>query len=484
MKTKQSNPNRLGFKSYFGTTAMGITDGLVNGLMTSWFMVYLTDYAGLGAFGAVLGSTVLLLARIFDAVNDPLEGWIMDRAKVGKHGKYRPFIMLSILMSAIGAGCLFFIPAGGNKVLTCVWVIVFYLIYDIGASFFAPNLIYRSLTLDPNQRGKLMIAPRLVGMMMGMFTAALIAIVNGVNASIGNMHDAFGITVMAMLAVTVVISLTGIGMVKEKYHSVADESEGAEKVKFTDFFLLLRDNKALRVRLLDRLFSGFIWTFLFSTMLYYIKWGICTDLSTGAVDDAAYASYSMIASMLMFVPLLLGTVVAAPIMKKLGSPMRFNRILLLTQAVSCGVLFIFHMTGLLQRVPMLFFICTGITATAIGAGFMPGTTIDIECMDYQIYKNGSDRSALCNAFVKFLDKGQSAIANGGIGIMLVAIGYVVDSTTGDFAGDIANMPTMLHWFMVMMALIPCIFGLIAWVITKAYPITDEIRADMKEKLSK
>ena len=84
MKSKVKSPDAIGFKEYFGTAAMGLTDGLSAALITSFFMIYLTDYAGLGAFGAVMGSSVLLLSRIFDAVNDPIEGWIMDRAKVGK----------------------------------------------------------------------------------------------------------------------------------------------------------------------------------------------------------------------------------------------------------------------------------------------------------------------------------------------------------------------------------------------------------------
>lgn len=94
--------DKVGFRDYFGTATMGLTDGMTAALMTSFFMLYLTDYSGLGAFGAIMGSTVLLLSRIFDAVNDPIEGWIMDRAKVGKYGKYKPFIILSILTGLIG----------------------------------------------------------------------------------------------------------------------------------------------------------------------------------------------------------------------------------------------------------------------------------------------------------------------------------------------------------------------------------------------
>ena len=94
--------DKLGFREYFGTATMGLTDGMAAALMTSFFLLYLTDYAGLGAFGAVMGSSVLLFSRIFDAVNDPIEGWIMDRAKVGKYGKYKPFIILSILTAFVG----------------------------------------------------------------------------------------------------------------------------------------------------------------------------------------------------------------------------------------------------------------------------------------------------------------------------------------------------------------------------------------------
>lgn len=139
MKMKEKNPNRLRFKDYFGTSIMASTAGISAGLMTTWFMVYLTDYAGLGKWGAILGSTVLLGSRLFDAVNDPLEGWIMDQAKAGKHGKYRPFIMLSFLLITLGVAGLFFLPSGlsSNIVAASIWVVVAYLIYDIGVAFYA-----------------------------------------------------------------------------------------------------------------------------------------------------------------------------------------------------------------------------------------------------------------------------------------------------------------------------------------------------------
>ena len=473
--------DKLGFKDYFGTATMGLTDGLAAALMTSFFLVYLTDYAGLGAFGAVIGSSVLLFSRIFDAVNDPIEGWIMDQAKVGKYGKYKPFIIISILTALIGVAALFFIPSGMNHVMAVIWVIFFYLLYDIGSSFYAPNLIYRSLTLDTNQRGKLLIAPRIVSMMTGMVTAGLIAMVTGLNGVINNMHTSFGLTVLALLLIVSVISLIGIGMVKERHHAERDPDE---QIKLTDIFLLLKENDAIRVNVCAMIFSGFIWTFLFATLLYYIKWGLCADLTTGVVDNAAYGTYSGVASLLMFLPLILGTLVAAPILKKIGDPMKFTRILLLFQAVPCGILFLLQVLGILEKMPWLFLGCVAVTTTAVGMGYIPGSTIDIEIMDYEIYKNGKDRSGLCNAINRFISKAQSAIGASVVGFILVAIGYVVDSETGDFVGNLANMPVMLNWFIVVMGLVPFILGMLAWFILGKYPINNEVRAKMREKLSK
>ena len=483
MKKTKNRGERVGFNNYLGVTLMSFTDCIAAGLMTSWFMQYLTDYAGLGTWGAILGSVLLIVMRLFDAVNDPLEGWIMDRAKVGKHGKYKPFIIISILCEMLGLSALFFIPEGitSAPAMVVIWVVVAYLIYDIGASFFAPNLVYRTLTLDSAKRGKLMIAPRMMSMIMGMVTGSIISIVTSVNEGIGNFHTAFGVTVMAMAIGTGVVSLIGIAMVKEKYHTERDEKEPA--VKFTDIFLMFKENEALRTKFCATIFSGFIWTFLFATINYYIKWAYCADLTTGVVDDATFGTLSLIASMLMLLPLLLGTAIATPIMKAFKTPARTHRFVILMEAVPCGILFVLQMLGILQSSPAILLILTAISATAIGIGYIPGEALNIEIMDYQVYKNGKDRSAQVNATAKFLDKAQSAVSAGMVGVVLVAVGYVVDSVSGNYMGDLAAIPGMLNWFIVIMGLVPCILGVIALLIFRKYPITPELAVEMKAKLN-
>lgn len=479
---KPQDPNCIRFTDYLGTAMMSLTDSIAAGLMTSWFMQYLTDYAGLGTLGALLGSVLLIVMRLFDAVNDPLEGWLMDRAKVGKYGKYKPFIILSIVCEVLGISALFFIPEGitGSPTLVILWIVVGYLIYDIGASFYAPNLMYRTLTLDSNQRGKLMIAPRMMNMFMGMVTGSLITIVNGVNAGIGNFHTAFGVTVIVAALATGVLSLAGIAMVKEKHHP--KQEEAGEQVKFTDIFKMFKENDALRIKFCATIFSGFIWTFLMTTMMYYVKWAYCVDPATGAVDAATFGTLSLIASMMMLLPLLLGTAIAMPLMKVFKTPVRTYRFVIIMEAVPCGLMFILHMLGILQTSSTLMLVLVAISATAIGIGYIPQEALNIECMDYQIYKNGKDRSAQVNATSKFLDKAQNALASGMLGIILIAFGYVVDSVTGDFAGELANLPSILNGFAIAMGLIPFLMGAISLWLYRKYPITPELAEEMKVKL--
>ena len=456
----QKKTGELKFRDFFGTTAMSVTDGLASTVMTGLFMLYLTDYAGIGQWGAILGSGLLMFARLFDAINDPFEGWLMDRGKITKYGKYRPFIFLSILMTAAGLCGLFSLPSvfADNPVMICVWVIVFYLLYDMGATFYAPNLIYRTLSLDSNDRSKLLIAPRALNMIIGMVGAAIIS----------------------MMLISAVLSLLGIALIKERH---IPETTKEDKVKVTDIFGMIKTNGALRIRLADMLFTGFIWNFLFATATYYAKWAYCTDLTTGAVDTAKLGTFTMVSSLLMFFPLIIGTLVASPIMKAIGSPIRFHRILILLEFVPGGILFVLQMVGLLQSLPAVYLLCMGVCACAIGMDYIPGEVINIEAMDYEIYKNGKDRSALCNAANKFLGKAQSAVASGLVGVILVAVGYEVDSATDTFLGELSSIPVMLDWFIVIMGLIPFFLGLVGWLVLKRYPITDEIRADMHEKLS-
>ena len=476
VKTAES----VGFKEIFGVTALSTNNGIAVTFMSSLFMVYMTDYAGLGAWGATLATTLLLVARIVDAVDDPIQGFIMDKGKVGKHGKYKPFFMLSIIMTLVGTVALYSLPGAITKtpLLVTIWVIFFYLVYDIGTSFYNPNLLYRTMTSDPEERAKLLIGPRLWVMVLGMFGAALTVIVVSIQAAVGSFKTAYMILALVCMLVASAVSVLGWFMVKEKHVVEQDEED---KVKFSDFFTLLRENDAILVDFFKNVFTGFIWTFLFAAPVYYVKYAYCTDLTTGVFDTAKFATYSLIVSLMMLFPLLIGTIIATPILKAFkGDFVKMQKFDYLMQGLGGLIMFIGQILGILQKMPPVFFLSMFIIAMFVGVDFVPGSSIGMEIMDYTIYKTGKDRSALTGVLGKFLEKAQSAVSTALVGAILIAIGYQVDSVTGNYVGELSKMPTLLTWMTVVMGALPAIFAIIGILILKKYPIDHVKRLEIQE----
>lgn len=474
-KTKVKGPESVGFKEIFGVTAIATNDGFAAIFMSSMFMVFMTDYAGLGSWGATLATVLLLIARIIDAVDDPIQGFIMDRAKVGKHGKYKPFFLLSIIMTTIGTIALYSLPNAITKmpVLVSIWVIVFYFMYDIGASFYNANLLYRTMTNDPEERAKLLVGPRLWIMVLGMMGSAMTAVAVTIQAATGSYKTAYMILATVAMLIAAVVSVIGWFMCKEKHVVEQDENE---KVKFSDFFELFKTNKAMVVEFVKNIFTGFIWTFLFAAPSYYVKWAYTADLVTGVVNYELFATYSMIVSLMMLFPLLIGTIIANPILKAFkGDFVKMHRFDLILQGAGGLLMFICQAIGILGKVPALFFLTMFIMALAIGIDFVPGSSISMEVMDYTIYKTGKDRSALTGVAGRFLTKAQSAVSSALVGGILIAIGYQVDSVTGDYAGDLANMPALLTWMIVIIGLLPAIMAVIGILVLNKYPIDQEER---------
>ena len=77
----------LGEKIRFGFSDIGVN--LAFYMITSYFMLYLTDVVGLPS--KIVG-TIFLIAMLFDAINDPIIGGIADRTRT-KIGTYRPWMI-------------------------------------------------------------------------------------------------------------------------------------------------------------------------------------------------------------------------------------------------------------------------------------------------------------------------------------------------------------------------------------------------------
>ncbi len=484
MKSKKGYPQD--FKTMFGLSTMGLMSVAAASFMTSLFMLYLTDYAGIGAMAAVLGTVLLLVGRIVDAVDDPLQGWIMDSARVTKIGKYKPFCFISTITILIAIIALYNIPSAVIKspVLIVLWVVLFYLVYDIGISFFAAEPLKQTLSEDMNVRAKMAMWPRIVGMLAAVPFAFFLAMTAGLNQKIGDMSRSFSLMTIILIVPIALLSLLGTALVKEGRMSTY-ETKKQPKLTMKDIFHMLKTNEPLKAQFFAVLFSGFIWTMVFATATYYVKWAYCADLTTGVIDSGKFALYTTVMGAMQMLPLLLGAFLGPMMIKKLGDPLKTSKISMIASVIIGVVFFLMKLVGVLELSPALYFIMLFLQLLATGVNFVPAMNIWLECMDYGVYKTGKTTSALVDAMRKFLEKAQTALSSAMVGGILIVIGYEVDSVTDTYVGDLGAIPGMLNWFMVVSALLPALLALVAYLIYRfKYPITPELREEMMQELTK
>lgn len=88
---------KLGFKEKvsFGLGAVG--KDMVYMLSASYVLYYFQDVLGVSAIAMGI---ILLVARVFDAFNDPIMGIIVAKTKT-RWGKFRPWLMIGTVTNAI-----------------------------------------------------------------------------------------------------------------------------------------------------------------------------------------------------------------------------------------------------------------------------------------------------------------------------------------------------------------------------------------------
>jgi len=471
------------FKTMFGLCTMTWAEAISGSFMTGLFMLYLTDYAGIGSFAAKLGTILLSAGRFVDAIDDPLQGFIMDNKKPGKYGKYKPFIILSIIMMTAAICALFSIPSAiaKSQILVIVWVSFFYLMYDIGVSFFAENPLKQSLTDDPVVRARMTTWPRVISMVVVIPMSFFMAMLTAINKGIGDMHKSFSVLTFIISGIAGIVSLIGICLVKEGKHI---EQSSDARITLRDAVYAFKKNKPLLVSTLVGLFHGFVWTLVFSTTTYYIKWAYCTDLSTGVVNSDRLGFMTTILGIIQLIPTILMAAVSPKLVKVFNGPVKVYRLSMQLEMIGGLGLFICMVIGALHQTPVLFFIFITILLLGAGLSFVPGTLIGIECMDYGMYITGKEEHALINSIGRFIAKAQTALSSMLVGAVLIAVGYQVDSVTDTYIGDLSAIPGMLNSFIVVSGLVPAILCLISIFILRYYPIDGQLREEINTALRK
>ncbi len=447
------------FKTMFGVSVMGLAQVIATGLISGTLMLYLTDYAGLytGIAGkaAQAAALMLLLGRLWDGINDPILGFVMDRSKQTSWGKFKPFVFWGTLVSAILIIALFNIPAGLSDLLKIALVYLLYFVFDAVFTLIPINPLIQTLTRDANVRAKLLMSPRIVSLVFSILMSFFIAIAVALGPD-GKTPN-IGLTVVLFMVPITVLSLIGVLMVKEGSFS-ADE----ENVTLKDVLAMFKVNRPLLISLLAIFFGGFVFNLTQVASLYYIKYAFGVEnFGRMSAIIGGVTLMSIIAATFLSKLLLKWLTPGVTIMLAYGAA-----------SVVLVVLWLINLAGPISSL-VIFIPLLVLFYLANSTAFIPNQVINMECMDYNRYKLGKSLQGMAGAMSAFIGKLQAALGSASVGVVLGVVGY--DATLYENA---KNIPTSLFTGLgVVYFALPAVFGFIAVGVMYFYPMLRKSQRD-------
>ncbi len=127
MKTKS---DKLTVKEIAAYSLGSLGREFSNSCINSFFLVYLCIYQGLDP---IVLTVAFVLAKVWDAINDPMLATIVNNAKRSRFGRYRPWIFGGAVVNAVVIVAMFVNLPTDNAVLKYIYYITAYVLW--GMSF-------------------------------------------------------------------------------------------------------------------------------------------------------------------------------------------------------------------------------------------------------------------------------------------------------------------------------------------------------------
>ncbi len=410
--------------------AYGVGD-IANGLAISaasfWLLIYLTDVAGLSP---VLAGAALMIGRIWDAITDPIMGWITDRTNT-RWGKRRPYLLFGSFAFALAFFGVWCIPAFDNQTYLFMYVTAVLVVFNtcFTVVFVPYTSLTAAMTSDYNERTSLtgyrMTCSQIAFLLGAALPSAIVlhsvspagqefftnlGIQEFFGSWAGTRRQGYMISA-GLFSIVIIASLlvTFLG-VREKVEENTSTSGSAKSSNPLEYIKLLfhvfLESQPYRYAVMIILLSNCAATFIGVNLPYYIQYVLeLTSIQTKIIS-------------LLFCSAILAVPVWVLIARKFGKAESYRNAML---AYVFGVL-------------MLFFIPTGgatqILALAVFNGFFHAAALMLpwaiipDIVEYDQLKTGQRREGLFYGGTSFAYKLATALAIFLSGCLLDFVGYM------------------------------------------------------------
>ena len=423
----------------------------------SYLTVFYTDIVGLAPAAA---AAIMMIARVWDAVNDPMMGAIAERTR-SKFGRFRPYILFGSPLLAIFSVLCFTHPFAGSSKAGVIYAAVTYII--TGMLYTLVNIPYGALaavmTEDAEQRNKIN-ASRNVGMNVGILivngiTANVMLFFSGNGAEVANGNGYF-MTALVYAIISIPCFLAVFFTSKEQVVPEVTKEKFSLKTTITG----LVTNKNLMILLVIMILQMAAWMGRIGVVIYYIMYCL--------------GSFTLI-PVIMLAPSVCGIVSSLMVPKVMS---KFGKRMTLQIAVTCQGI---------ALLAMYFTPFDNLTLIIIESGLVGFFNVSFPCslsllgdaIDYNEYKTGMRNDGIAYATYGLAQKLGNAIG-ASVGVLLLAsFGYVANAQ---------QTPETLHGINIVVNLIPAIIFFLTAIFAFNWRLmdseADEVRAKLHERKNK
>lgn len=459
MNTKISLKEKLGY----GVGAIGLD--LSYGMFYSYLSIYLTNALGISPAFLLI---ITPLARLWDGINDPMMGMIVDRTKT-KMGKYRPWIITGATINAVVLCLLFNNPgfAAGSAGLY-VYAAVLYVLWGMTNTladipFWSMVPSFASEEKDRNLVSTIARAFSGLGQgIISIFTPIAVAYLGGVA---GSKLDAMTSDTLSMGFGKWSI-ITAVGLIFFAAISVLSTKErriivNNDKFSFKGAIKVIKQNDQLLVFMLFAMISN---------AGFYMTSGISSYYFTSVLGDLTLQSkFNLMGTV--------GSVLAILVVPVCSKFMNNRSIYKLSLSMSAaGYIGMAIMGYLIPGNVTLLGICYILTSLGTGSMFVNQTVMLADCVDYGEYKTGKRNQSLTFSMKGFLQKMAYTIQ----AIIMYAT-FTVTGYDGEAVVQTAQAQSAISFLMFIVPPAMMIISLI--IFSKKYKIYGDFKQEVLEAVS-
>ena len=428
--------------------------GITWKIMSIAFPLYFTNVFGLTFSDA---AALMLLARLFDVVTDPIMGSLADRTR-SRWGTYRPWLIFGAIPLGLIFALLFFTPSFADYTMKRAYAYCLYLLMML--TYTAVNVPYGSLlgvmTDDDNEKNQFS-SFRMVGAYaMGFIT--LLAFPYLQQWVGGDERQQYAILGAGFGLLAALMTLACGLLTKERIKPVR-----AEKFSFRQYADLFR-NKPWIYMTLMAVCTNFFNGFRYAVAGYMFTYCLGGDITVGRliINYTVFMAFGEVTCMAF-------GALSPAFTRWMGSKRKAFIVSAVVCAISSVAYFFIPMSA-----DFILLMIAVVVITSMGAGLYSPLlwSMYADVADYATQKNGTSSTGLIFSSGTMAQKLGGAIS-GSLIAMLLGIAGLVSSTnelTGETIVMITNEDAVRQMVWALFSLFPAAIALIMALLAYFYPI--------------